>query len=98
MVLLRIIGYLAGTLTTVAFVPQVVRTWRTRSTGDLSTGMLLAFSAGVALWFVYGLGLQAWPIVVANGVTLMLALTLLGFKLANRAGRREDAFGRRRTR
>jgi MtN3 and saliva related transmembrane protein len=85
--MLKAIGYLAGTLTTLAFVPQVVRSWRTRSTGDLSTGMLITFSAGVALWFIYGLGLRAWPIVVANGVTLALALVLVGFKLASGAGR-----------
>ncbi len=84
--LLKVIGYAAGTLTTLAFVPQVVRTWRTRSTGDLSTGMLLAFSAGVALWLVYGLGLRAWPIIMANAVTLLLALVLLAFKLANHSG------------
>lgn len=86
--LLRTIGYVAGTLTTLAFVPQVVRTWRTRSTGDLSVGMLFAFSAGVALWLIYGLGLRAWPIVVANGVTLALALVLLGFKLKASTGGR----------
>ena len=86
--LLKVIGYAAGTLTTLAFVPQVVRTWRTRSTGDLSTGMLLAFSAGVALWLIYGLGLRAWPIIMANAVTLLFALVLLAFKLANQLAMR----------
>lgn len=75
------IGALAGVLTTLAFVPQVVRTWRTRSTNDLSYGMLTMFSAGVALWMVYGLALRAPSIVWANGVTLVLSLILLALKL-----------------
>ncbi|HVC19497.1 MAG TPA: SemiSWEET transporter [Vicinamibacterales bacterium] len=86
--MLRLIGFAAGTLTTLAFVPQVVRTWRTRSATDISFGMLLAFNLGVALWLVYGLGLRAVPIIVANGATLALALILLVLKIADRARQR----------
>lgn len=75
------IGSVAGVLTTLAFVPQVVRTWRTRSTNDLSYGMLILFSAGVALWIMYGLALHAPSIVVANAVTFALSLILLVLKL-----------------
>ena len=78
---IQLVGFAAGTLTTLAYVPQVIRTWRTRSAKDLSLGMLLALSAGVGLWLVYGVALGAWPIIIANGVTLVLALVLVGFKL-----------------
>jgi MtN3 and saliva related transmembrane protein len=77
-------GYLAATLTTVSFVPQVLRTLRTRDTRGISLGMYLLFSAGVALWLVYGLLIGAWPIVVANTVTLGLTLTVLWHKLRER--------------
>lgn len=74
-------GYLAATLTTVSFVPQVLRTLRTRDTRAISLGMYALFSAGVALWLVYGLLLRAWPIILANLITLGLALTVLWHKL-----------------
>ena len=75
-----LLGSLAGVLTTVAFVPQVLKTWRSRSARDISYGMFLLFSLGVALWLVYGLALRAYPIVVANGVTLVLALAVVVMK------------------
>jgi MtN3 and saliva related transmembrane protein len=76
-------GVAAGVLTTVAFVPQVWRAWRTRSTGDLSLGMLLTFVVGLVLWIVYGAQLREVPIVISNAVTLALALTLVALKLRN---------------
>jgi MtN3 and saliva related transmembrane protein len=76
-----LIGMIAGTLSTFAFVPQVWRIWRTRSARDLSLPMYLIFTAGVALWFVYGLLLGAMPIIVCNGLTLLLAGTVLAMKL-----------------
>jgi MtN3 and saliva related transmembrane protein len=76
-----LIGMVAGTLSTFAFVPQVWRIWRTRSARDLSLPMYLIFAAGVALWFVYGLLLGAMPIIVCNGLTLLLAGTVLAMKL-----------------
>jgi MtN3 and saliva related transmembrane protein len=76
-----LIGIIAGTLTTVAFVPQVWRVWKTRSTKDISLGMYLVFTAGVAFWLAYGLMLGAWPIIVANVVTLALTGTVLALKL-----------------
>jgi MtN3 and saliva related transmembrane protein len=77
----EILGYAAGTLTTLAFVPQVVRTWRTRSTEDISLAMFTVFTAGVVLWGIYGLLVGSWPIILANGVTLVLSATVLGLKL-----------------
>jgi MtN3 and saliva related transmembrane protein len=75
------VGYLAAVLTTLSFVPQVWHTWRTRDVGGISLGMYAAFAAGVFLWLVYGLLLDAWPIVVANAITLALALAILAMKL-----------------
>lgn len=75
------IGYFAASLTTLSFVPQVWQTWKTRHTKDISLRMYLLFTCGVALWLVYGLLLDAWPIIVANAVTLVLAGTVLTLKL-----------------
>jgi len=78
------IGYLAASLTTLAFLPQALHTFRTRDVSGISLGMYALFTAGVALWLVYGLLLRAWPIIVANAVTLALALTILAMKLRYR--------------
>ena len=75
------IGILAAFLTTTAFVPQVVRVIRTRDTHAISLWMYLLFSAGVALWLVYGIMLTLWPIILANSVTLVLALVVIFFKV-----------------
>lgn len=76
-----LLGTLAGVLTTASFVPQVLKTWRTRSTADISLGMFSAFTAGVGLWLVYGILIGEIPIIVANAITLGLAGTILAFKL-----------------
>jgi MtN3 and saliva related transmembrane protein len=75
------LGLLAGALTTVAFIPQVIKTWKSRHTQDISLGMFAIFSVGVFLWLLYGIQIGATPIVLANLVTLVLALTILVFKL-----------------
>jgi len=75
------IGYLAATLTTCSFVPQALHTFRTRDVRGISLGMYAVFTVGIALWLVYGLLLQAWPIVAANAVTLALAGTILAMKI-----------------
>lgn len=75
------LGLIAGALTTVAFIPQVVKIWKTRHTRDISLGMFAIFSAGVFLWLLYGIQIGATPIVIANIVTLALALTILVFKI-----------------
>ncbi|SPP66485.1 SemiSWEET transporter [Nitrospira lenta] len=75
------IGFVAGTLTTIAFLPQLQRTWRTKSADDMSLAMLVTFTTGVFLWLVYGLYLMAWPIVVTNVITFLLTLTILVLKL-----------------
>ncbi|HEY1103223.1 MAG TPA: SemiSWEET transporter [Burkholderiaceae bacterium] len=72
-----LIGYLAAGLTTLSFVPQAWMTWRSRDVRGISLGMYSVFTAGVALWLAYGVLLGAWPVVVANAITLALALSIL---------------------
>ena len=81
MSLTDLIGYLAATLTTCSFVPQALHTFRTRDVRGISLGMYSVFTVGIALWLVYGLALGAWPIVVANAITLLLAGAILAMKL-----------------
>lgn len=78
---ITLIGFMAAFCTTVAFVPQVIKTWKTRHTQDLSLGLFVVFSIGIFLWLIYGLLLMSWPIIIANLFTLILALILLGLKL-----------------
>jgi MtN3 and saliva related transmembrane protein len=78
--LTSLLGFIAGTLTTISFIPQVVHAWRSKSCNDLSWAMLLTFSAGVVLWLLYGIRLWAMPIIVANAVTLALLLAIMALK------------------
>jgi len=75
-----IIGYIAGALTTISFVPQVVKAWKMKETRDLSLVMLLLFAAGVFLWTLYGFWVDSLPIIAANMITFILILVLLGLK------------------
>ena len=75
------IGYVAATLTTASFVPQAVLTFRTRDVSGISLGMYSAFTLGVALWLLYGVLIEAWPVVIANTITLALAASILFMRL-----------------
>jgi MtN3 and saliva related transmembrane protein len=75
------VGYLAAILTTASFLPQAWLTFRTRDVSGISLGMYTVFTCGVALWLAYGLLVGAWPIVVANAITLALAIAILAMKL-----------------
>jgi MtN3 and saliva related transmembrane protein len=81
MALLDYTGYAAALCTTGAYVPQVLRVWRTRSTQDISLRMFLVLVTGLGLWLIYGLWLGEIPIIAANGVTLVLAGIILYFKI-----------------
>ncbi len=81
MPLTDVIGSLAGAFTTIAFVPQVVKTWRSRSAEDISLLMFTLFTAGVLLWLLYGIALGSVPIIIANSITLVLALSVLVLKV-----------------
>jgi MtN3 and saliva related transmembrane protein len=76
-----LIGLVAGTLTTMAFLPQLTKTWKTKSAKDVSLGMLLTFCTGVVLWLAYGLLINSLPVTLANFVTLILAGAVLVLKL-----------------
>ena len=75
------IGFIAAILTTVSFVPQVLKVWRTRSAKDISLGMYSLFTLGSAAWLVYGVLIDSWPVILANLITLMLAGSVLVMKL-----------------
>lgn len=75
------IGYVAATLTTASFVPQAMLTFRTRDVSGISLGMYSAFTLGVALWLLYGVLIEAWPVVIANAITLALAASILFMRL-----------------
>ncbi len=72
---------LAGTLTTIAFLPQLIRTWQTKSTKDISLGMFLIFTGGVLLWLIYGVLISSLPVMFANGLTFLLASAILVLKI-----------------
>jgi MtN3 and saliva related transmembrane protein len=78
---ITIIGLVAGTLTTIAFVPQLTKTWKSKSAQDISLGMFLLFCSGVLLWLIYGVLIDALPVILANTVTLILSGAILILKL-----------------
>ncbi len=84
MELQTLIGLLAGTLTTIAFLPQVLKTWQSKSAKDISLGMFLTFCAGVLLWIIYGAWSRDLPVFATNVATFVLAFTILVFKLRYR--------------
>jgi len=75
------LGLAAGTLTTTAFAPQLVKAWRSKSTGDLSWGMLVTFSTGILLWLIYGVWIDSVPVILANAVTLLLQAGIVSLKI-----------------
>ena len=75
------LGYFAGFLTTIAFLPQVLKTWKSQSASDLSLGMFAVSTVGVFCWLVYGFLLQEMPMIVWNGITFLLVLMILIMKL-----------------
>lgn len=75
------IGMIAGICTTLAFVPQVLQVYKSRSAKDISLGMYAIFISGVVLWLIYGVMINALPIILANAVTLFLAGAILMAKL-----------------
>jgi len=80
MTITNCIGSAAATLTTIAFIPQVWKIWHTKHTADISIGMYILFTIGVALWLAYGILLESWPIIIANSLTLALAGFILAMK------------------
>ena len=79
-----IIGFAAGVLTTLSFLPQLLHTWKLRRADDLSGLWLTAFSTGVILWLMYGVMLPSSPVIMTNAATLGLLLPILALKLYHR--------------
>jgi MtN3 and saliva related transmembrane protein len=79
-----LIGYAAATLTTIAFIPQTLHSWRTRDLSGVSLGMYSLFTLGVGFWLLYGVILESWPIIIANTITLALAGSVLFLKLRHK--------------
>ena len=77
----ELIGIIAGMLTTIAFLPQAIKIWRSKSARDVSLAMFVCFCAGIILWVIYGFMLGAFPVILANVVTLCIAATILVFKI-----------------
>ena len=75
------VGYAAGTLTTLAFLPQVLHVWKTKRADDLHIGTLVSFTLGILLWLIYGIAVQQMPVILANAVTLALQCAILYLKL-----------------
>jgi len=82
--MIKIIAYIAAVLTTSSFIPQALKTIKTKQTKDLSLGMYLSFSIGVMLWFVYGIFLKDMPIILANGITFIFAFIILILKIKHK--------------
>ncbi|MBH8565618.1 SemiSWEET family sugar transporter [Nostoc sp. CENA67] len=81
---LTVLGLVAGTLTTIAFLPQMYKTWQSKSAKDVSFVMLITFMSGLFLWFIYGIYLQALPIILSNGVCLFFNMIILWLKIKYR--------------
>jgi MtN3 and saliva related transmembrane protein len=75
------LGLMAGTCTTLSFLPQLIKTWKTKSTHDISTGMYVTLGIGLLLWVFYGIYISSLPIIITNAVTLVLACTVLVLKI-----------------
>ena len=72
-----ILGFIAAACTTIAFLPQVIKTWRLKETRDISLLMYIVLVSGIALWALYGILIGAYPVFIANAVTLILAVIIL---------------------
>lgn len=78
---ITLLGFAAGLLTTIAFLPQMFQTWKTKSAKDVSFVMLITFMSGLFLWLIYGIILGALPIILANGITLFFNFIILWLKI-----------------
>jgi len=88
---ISIVGFAAGTLCTLAYLPQALHSFRTRSVNDISLAMLVSLNLGLVLWVAYGVLIHSWPIILPNGITFFLAFHLLVMKLRFRERRASGA-------
>ncbi len=78
---IAVIGLIAGTCTTVSFLPQVIKTFRTKETKDISLSMYIVLATGILLWTIYGILIESLPVILANAVSFVLANIILTFKI-----------------
>ena len=76
-----LVGYLAAILTTIAFIPQAMLTWKKKHAQGISLGMYIIFTTGILMWLIYGLCIGVWPLIIANTITLVLAGFILIMKI-----------------
>ncbi|MFK5972606.1 MAG: SemiSWEET transporter [Flavobacteriaceae bacterium] len=81
---IEILGLVAATFTTAAFIPQVYKVWKEKSAKDISLTMYLILTIGLSLWLIYGVKIQSLPVSLANGITLLLVLFMIFLKLRHR--------------
>lgn len=81
---IEILGLLAATCTTVAFIPQVYKVWKEKSAKDISLLMYLVLTMGLTLWLIYGIKIYSIPVILANGITLFLVLFMVYLKLKHK--------------
>lgn len=79
--LITVTGLAAGTFTTIAFVPQMIKTWQTKSAKDLSLVMLVTLNLGTLLWLIYGIAINSLPVILANGITIIFHIINLSLKI-----------------
>ncbi len=78
---IEILGLVAAAITTSGFVPQVYKIWKEKSTHDISLNMYLLLTLGLTLWLIYGINIESWPVILANGITLILVLGIVALKI-----------------
>jgi MtN3 and saliva related transmembrane protein len=78
---ISVLGLIAGVCTTASFIPQVIKTWKTRSAKDLSLWMFVVFCTGLLLWLIYGILINSFPVIISNLLTLSMAGIILVFKI-----------------
>jgi len=79
--IIKYIGFFAAFCTTIAFLPQAIKVYKTKSTKDISLYMFIIFTLGVLSWLIYGIILNDFPLILANSITFILSLFILIFKL-----------------
>jgi MtN3 and saliva related transmembrane protein len=89
---LNVIGMLAGALTTLSLIPQVIKVYRCKSAGDFAWGYLGMFWIGLVFWIAYGIARKDWPIILTNAITLALSLMVGGMKVRYRSGTAKPPF------
>lgn len=78
---MEFIGFIAATMTTISFLPQVIKTWRMKETRDISLSMFIILATGIFLWIIYGFIIEDLPVILANSITFIFVMIILFFKL-----------------